>query len=313
MRTWYNGIMTKFILDSGDTAEYREIAALAEEKGSELWGSTTNPSLIAKAGGERLAGKKLSLEESFELQRSIIMEILQIVPGAVSAEVYADRDTTADAMIQQGREIARWDGRIVVKLPTTIEGFKARSVLRQESILTNNTLVFSQEQIFAICLHEEIVERNFSPRSMWPPFISPFVGRLEDKEFDGMDIVRQGMRLKKMFDAPTWMLEASVRKVDDLAQGIQLQSELITAPAAVYREWFSLSEQEREKVIHGEPDELLDQVPEFHPPVEFLTTNTIEDFYRLIESGTLNINHPMTDQGIDRFIADWNALLEETS
>lgn len=300
---------TKFILDSGNTEEYKEIAALADEKGSELWGSTTNPSLIAKSAGERLEGKKLTMDEAFELQRKIVMEILEIVPGAVSAEVYADRDTTAEEMAKQGREIARWDRRVVVKLPTTVEGMKARTALRSESILTNNTLVFSQEQIYAICLHEEIIQRNFEPQSMWPPFISPFVGRLEDQEFDGMDVVHQGMRLKKIFNAPLWMLEASVRKLDDVKTGISLGSELITAPAGVYREWFALSEEEQHEKVVLTDEEVLNQIPHWDPPVEFLTTNTIEDFYRLIESGTLNINHPLTDKGIDRFIQDWKAIL----
>src|SRR5690349_17207707 len=126
--------MTKFLLDSGDPAEYREIAQLAKEKGSELWGSTTNPSLIAK----KLSGDKLTRQEAFALQKDLVMEILSIVPGAVSAEVYADTQTTARDMIEQGRDIASWHERIYVKLPTTLEGFKARTQLRKEGIAINN-------------------------------------------------------------------------------------------------------------------------------------------------------------------------------
>ena len=301
---------TKFILDSGDVKEYRDIAGLAAEKGSQLWGSTTNPSLIAKAAGEILEGNKLSMDEAFEMQRKIVAEILTIVPGAVSAEVYADRTTSAEDMIRQGKEIARWDARVVVKLPTTIEGFKARTALRQESILTNNTLVFSPEQIYAICLHEEIVQREFEPQSKWPPFISPFVGRIDDQEFDGMDLVKQGMKLKKIFNTPLWMLEASVRTIDDVKRGIEVKSELITAPAKVYQEWFSLSEEERTSISELSDEEVLNALPVWDPPVEFLTTSSMDDFYRLIESGTLNVNHPLTDKGIDRFVADWQAILK---
>ena len=301
---------TKFILDSGDVMEYKEIKHLARQGNSELWGSTTNPSLIAKSAEHILQGKKLTMEEAFDLQRKIVAEILHIVPGAVSAEVYADRETKAEEMIKQGREIARWDSRIVVKLPTTIEGFKARTILRQESILTNNTLVFSQEQIYAICLHEEIIQRNFTPQSKWPPFISPFVGRIDDHEFEGMDLVREGMRLKKLFNTPLWMLEASVRKIDDIREGIGLHTELITAPAKVYREWFSLTESQRSEVKHVSDEEILNSIPEWKPPIEFLTTSSMDDFYRLIESGTLNINHPLTDSGIARFVNDWKAILK---
>src|ERR1700719_1712375 len=116
--------MTKFLLDSGDPDEYKEITSLAKEKGYELWGATTNPTLIAK----KLAGQKITSEEAFALQKKIVFEILDIVPGAVSAEVYADDKTTAEQMVEQGRDIAKWHERIFVKLPTTIEGFKARTV-----------------------------------------------------------------------------------------------------------------------------------------------------------------------------------------
>jgi len=300
---------TRFILDSGDVLEYKEIKHLAHEGNSQLWGSTTNPTLIAKSASHLLNGKKLSMEEAFELQRKIVSEILTVVPGAVSAEVYADRDTKAEEMIRQGREIARWDARVVVKLPTTIEGFKARTILRQESIMTNNTLVFSQEQIFAICLHEEIIQRNFSPRSKWPPFISPFVGRIDDQGFEGLDLIKQGIQLKKLFNYQLWLLEASVRSVDDITEGIGLHTELITAPAKVYREYFSLTESQRSEIRHLSDEEIVNSIPEWKPPVEFLTTNTLEDFYRLIESGILNINHPLTDRGIDRFVADWKEIL----
>ena len=145
--------MTKFILDSGNPQEYREISHLAEQHGGMIWGSTTNPTLVAK----QLSGKKLTIEQAFGLQKELVLEILEIVPGAVSAEVYANAETKAEEMIEQGRDIASWHERVVVKLPTTLEGFKARTALREEDILTNNTLVFSQQQIFAICLHEKIV------------------------------------------------------------------------------------------------------------------------------------------------------------
>src|SRR5579863_1224599 len=175
--------MTKFLLDSGDPIEYRQIALIAKGIGSQLWGATTNPSLIAK----KLAGQKISTEEALKMQKSLVMEILSIVPGAVSAEVYADDTTTAAQMVEQGRDIATWHERIYVKLPTTIEGFKARTNLRFEGIPINNTLVFSQEQIYAICLHEKLVHEELPIiNKLWPPFISPFLGRLDDQGEDGL-------------------------------------------------------------------------------------------------------------------------------
>lgn len=298
--------MTKFILDSGDPEEYKEIADLAREKGSEIWGGTTNPSLIAK----KLSGEKITQEEAFAKQKDIVFQLLDIVPGAVSAEVYADSTTTSDQMIEQGREIGKWHERVVVKLPTTLEGFKARSALRLDKIPTNNTLVFSQEQIFAICLHEEIIQRQNPTNNLYPPFISPFVGRLDDQDFNGMDLIASGMDLKNMFNAELWMLEASVRVTEDFKKGIQLHSELITAPAKTYREWFELTEEERKKIHSDEHEESLLSIPVWNPPLQLLTIETLEEFQKLIESGTLNINHPLTEKGIARFTEDWAAILK---
>jgi len=163
-------ISTRFILDSGDPDEYRAISILANSNGQKLWGGTTNPTLIAKSASRRIAGQKFTDKEAFELQKKIVLELLTIVPGAVSAEVYADPETKASEMIQQGKEIASWDKRIYVKLPTTIEGFKARSQLRKEKIPINNTLVFSQEQIFAICLHEQIMQNEYELIGKHPCF-----------------------------------------------------------------------------------------------------------------------------------------------
>lgn len=296
---------TKFILDSGDPLEYREIAKLAALHHQELWGGTTNPTLIAK----KLAGKKFSREEAFNLQKKIVLEITSIVPGAVSAEVYADHATTSEEMIEQGRQISTWHERVVVKIPTTLEGFKARSILRKSGILTNNTLVFSQEQIFAICLHEEIIQRETPVKNLWPPFISPFVGRLDDLDFDGMDIVKYGMQIKKIFNAKLWMLEASVRELEDFKRGIELGSELITAPAKTYRAWFDLSREEQNAVNPKEHEEALQTIPTWQAPTALLTTQTLLEFQNLIDSGILNINHPLTEKGISRFADDWKAIL----
>lgn len=288
----------KFLLDSGDPDEYRRIVSLAKQKERELWGATTNPTLIAK----KLTGQKIKKEEAFALQKKIVLEILEIVPGAVSAEVYADEKTTAEEMIEQGKDIATWHDRVVVKLPTTIEGFKARTELRKENIVTNNTLVFSQEQIFAICLHEQIVQQQFSlPTPKWPPFISPFVGRLDDIGQLGIDLVANGMKIKKLLKPTLWMLEASVRSVQHINEGEELGSELITAPAKVYTSFFqgeSITERTQ-----------LASIPYWEPPEELLKINSIDAFMDALTSETLNIKHDLTEKGIVRFAQDWNALI----
>ena len=308
--------MTRFILDSGDPQEYEEIATLAKEKGSprrpsldsgisgqELWGGTTNPTLIAK----KLTGQKFTSKEAFDLQKNIVFEILKIVPGAVSAEVYSDKQTTAEAMVGQGREIASWHKRVVVKLPTTIEGFKARTILRKEKIPVNNTLVFSQEQIFAICLHEHIIKKTFGfIEELFPPFISPFVGRLDDLNIDGMQLVEHGMKIKGLFDTQLWMLEASVRSVDHVKRGIDAHVELITAPAKVYREWFDLTDEQTANLDTKLAN--LSPIP-YWQPHKLLGIHTVDEFMDAITTGELNIQHDLTDIGLTKFASDWNAII----
>lgn len=298
--------MTKFILDSGNPQEYRDIADLAKEKGSELWGGTTNPTLIAKNLG---TDKKFTQKEAFELQKNIVFEILKIVPGAVSAEVYADEKTTGNQMAEQGREIAKWHQRVVIKLPTTIEGFRARTQLRRNKIPVNNTLVFSQEQIFAICLHEQIIKKTFGfIEEPYPPFISPFVGRLDDLNIDGMQLVEHGMKLKTLFDTQLWMLEASVRSLQHVKRGIDANVELITAPAKVYRDWFNLSDEQKEKFDSRSYASRFTSIP-YWQPHKLLGIRTIDDFMVAITTGKLNIQHDLTDKGLAKFAADWNSII----
>lgn len=296
---------TKFLLDSGDPDEFREIAQLAKKNGTELWGATTNPTLIAK----KLSGKKFTQREAFELQKQIVLEITEIVPGAVSAEVYADAQTTAEEMVKQGRQIDTWHERVVIKLPTTVQGFKARTILRRESVPTNNTLVFSQEQIFTVCLHEQLMQQTEGPiENLWPPFISPFVGRLDDIGEDGMHLVEQGMRIKQLVDANTWMLEASVRRAQHMQRGILANVEIITAPAKVYREWFTMPAEQREAIDTTSYAQTLTKPVPFEPGA-LTSLETIEDFIEAIESDTLNIQHDLTNKGLVRFSEDWKSII----
>lgn len=294
-----------YLLDSGDPEEFKEIAALAKQTNFSLWGATTNPTLIAK----KLAGQKISMQKAYDLQKQIVMDIVGLVPGAVSAEVYADTNTTAEEMINQGLDIATWHERVVVKLPTTIEGFKARTALRRKNIPVNNTLVFSQEQIFAICLHERIMKSEGATDKDWPSFISPFVGRLDDQHIDGMQLVEHGMKMKQTHGFDLWMLEASVRTLEHMQRGVDIKTELITAPAKIYREWFTKEIQDsRFKIQESKTD--LRAIPYWEPSKELLAITTEAAFMDAITSEKLNIQHYLTDKGIIRFAEDWKSIIE---
>lgn len=291
--------------------EFREIAELFKKSGGKLWGTTTNPTLIAKSASRRITDKKVSKEAAFQLQKEIVLEIVNTVPGAVSAEVYADKNTKSSEMIEQGKEIRKYHERVVVKIPTTLEGFKARTELRKAGVPINNTLVFSQEQIFAICLHEQLIQKNYEPApNLYPPFISPFVGRLDDREIDGMSLVEHGMKIKKMFEEVSngtpWMLEASVRNATHIKRGINDGVELLTAPAKVYREWFSQGAiVNHPKGVHSN----LAPIAYWEPPKILFVIKTIDEFMEAIETRKLNIQHELTDIGLEKFASDWKALL----
>lgn len=299
--------MSLFLLDSGDPQEYREIAELAKAHNTQLWGSTTNPSLIAK----KLAGRKITSVEALQLQKEIVLQILDIVPGAVSAEVYADQITPAETMAEQGRDIASWHERVVVKLPTTLEGMKARTLLRKERIAINNTLVFSQEQVFAICLHEQIMKQQYGiAKNKLPSFISPFVGRLDDQGQSGISFLKQALTIsRQLFEKDgTWILEASIRNLSHLKAGIDMNCDLLTVPAKVLREWFTLHDAERATIDTKAPAGLSD-VTQWSPQPELRKITDTNQLIHAIEAGILNIHHPLTDAGIDRFVADWKTIL----
>jgi transaldolase len=297
--------VTQYLLDSGDPREYQNISTLAKEHKEVLFGATTNPSLIAK----KLAGKKASQEEAFELQKQIVMEIIGIVPGPVSAEVYADETTTGEQMAHQGRQIAAWHDRIVVKLPTTIEGFKARTILRHENIPINNTLVFSQQQIFACCLHEQLIQKEEPKENQWPPFISPFVGRLEDIGEDGVAVVEYAMRIKRTHNFTPLILLSSVRRVEHIKRGLDCEVDLITSPDKVYEEWFPLTPEQKAAINSKSYAQNLKPIDHWDPPQELLEIDSINKFMEAIASDQLDIHHDLTDKGIVRFADDWKAII----
>ncbi len=141
-----------------DTANIKEI-----EEGARVGlidGVTTNPSLVAKEG------------RSF---KEMLLEICHLVDGPISAEVV---ETESDAMIKEGRELAKVHDNIVVKVPLVLEGLRATKVLAAEGIRVNVTLCFSPTQALLA-----------AKAGAW--CVSPFIGRLDDVSSDGMELIRQ--------------------------------------------------------------------------------------------------------------------------
>ncbi|MBI3722534.1 fructose-6-phosphate aldolase [bacterium] len=165
----------KFFLDTALITEIKDALDLGM-----LDGVTTNPSLVAKTG------------KSF---REVIDEILAIVPGPVSLEVTA---TDCAGMLREGRELRKLGKNVVVKIPLIKEGLKATKVLASEGTPVNVTLCFSATQALLAA-------------KAGAAYISPFVGRLDDRGHEGMAIVSEIRKIYDNYAFPTEILVASVR------------------------------------------------------------------------------------------------------
>ncbi|MBI4054455.1 MAG: transaldolase [Candidatus Doudnabacteria bacterium] len=196
-------LKTKVFLDSGDPEETKEAIKLL----GFLDGQTTNPTLIAKnpdAAARLARGEKFSEREILDFYRQTVQEISGLIPeGSVSIEVYADELTTADAMLKQAREFYAWipprpfslspkggegGGGAHIKFPTSEEGLKAAEQAVKEGMRVNMTLCFSQEQAAAVHAATRGAKKG-------QVFVSPFIGRLDDRGENGMDLVKNIIRM----------------------------------------------------------------------------------------------------------------------
>jgi transaldolase len=185
-----------------DTAEIDAIAELNDL--GMVDGVTTNPSLIMKSGRDIL---------------EVTKEICNIVSGPVSAEVVA---TKADDMIAEGRKLAEIAENIAVKVPLTWDGLKACKVLSDEGRMVNVTLCFSANQALIAA-------------KAGATFISPFVGRLDDVNIDGMDLIQDIRVIYDNYGFDTEILVASIRTVNHITDSARIGADVITAPPAVIR------------------------------------------------------------------------------
>ncbi|MBV9034204.1 MAG: fructose-6-phosphate aldolase [Acidobacteriaceae bacterium] len=192
----------KFFLDSANLEDIKKGAALGI-----LNGVTTNPSLIAKEG--------IALEEQ-------IRKICDIIDGDVSAEVLA---TNTRGMIEEGRRLARIHKNVVVKVPLTSEGIAAVSALSREGIRTNVTLCFSAVQALIAAKAGAYM-------------VSPFIGRLDDLGYDGMDLIRDIVTIYKNYEYKTQVLAASVRGTLHVVDAAKAGAHIATMPFKVLEQLF---------------------------------------------------------------------------
>src|SRR5688572_13548799 len=186
-----------------DTAEIEEIRTAA--RWGILDGVTTNPTLYAKVGG------------SYE---DILREICDITPGPVSAEVVAE---DVEGMLREGRAFAKLAPNIVVKVPMAEEGLEAISRFAEEGIKTNCTLIFTANQ-------------GLLAAKAGASLLSPFVGRLDDINQDGMDVIRELVSIIELHDFDSEVLAASIRHPRHVTDSALLGAHIATLPFKVLQQ-----------------------------------------------------------------------------
>jgi len=187
----------KLFIDSGNLKEIEALVPLGI-----IDGITTNPSLLAKEGGD---------------YRAILKKICEIVKGPTSAEVVA---TDVDGMLREGRELAKIDQHIVVKVPFTRAGVQACKTLSSEGTRVNVTLIFTAAQALLAA-------------KVGATFVSPFVGRLDDIATSGMNLISEIVEIFENYDFSTEVLVASTRGPMHIVEAARLGADICTCPAAV--------------------------------------------------------------------------------
>ena len=208
----------KFFVDTADTKDIRELNELGL-----LDGVTTNPSLILKSGG--------NIAE-------VTKEICSIVDGPVSAEVVA---TEYAEMMREAEVLSKIADNICIKVPLTLDGLRACKSITSDGRLVNVTLCFSANQALLAA-------------KAGATFISPFIGRLDDMGFDGVELIAEIRQIYDNFGFETEILAASIRTPDHVKRVALIGADVATVPPATLRAL---------------------------------------------------VKHPLTDKGLEQFLADW--------
>ena len=188
----------KIFIDTANLNEIKKAKALGL-----VDGVTTNPTLLAKEGEETEA---------------LIRKISKEVKGPVNVEVTG---TTCEAMVKEAREMAKWGDEIVIKIPIVQEGLKAVKILSSEGILTNVTLIFSASQAILAA-------------KAGATYVCPFLGRLDDISFNGLELIRQIKTIYENYDEiETQIIVASVRNPIHVIEAGLMGAEIVTIPPAI--------------------------------------------------------------------------------
>ena len=212
--------------------------------------------------------------------------------AGVSIEVFADFETTAEQMLVQAEEMYTWIPNAYIKYPCLREGLRAAKLSVERSMRVNMTLCFSQDQAAAVY--------SATKGSYEPVYVSPFVGRLDDRGEDGMELVRNIKTMYQRGDGHVHVLTASLRRLDHLLYAVALGSELVTSPAKLLEQWAAEKFRLPDAGFHYDPVDAKGRQLKSIPYKELDLSATWESF---------DLKHQLTNKGIEKFVADYKSTL----
>jgi transaldolase len=290
--------LLKIFLDSGNPEETKQAKKLL----GHLDGQTTNPTLVTKhpeAAVYLARGKKLTEKELFNFYKQIVHEIRQIIDGSISVEVYANWDTKARAMLKQAEELFSWEKNLHIKFPVIPEGLKAAHEFAKLGGQCNMTLVFDQTQSAAVYSALSPITNN---QSLITHYLSPFVGRWDDRGFFGLDLIKNIRQMYNQFDkqlnqkSNVKILSASIRNLDHFYGSIVNGADIVTIPLKIISQWVEL----------GMPMPTNPITTPSLKPIPFENINFQKQFSNYVinkDQGSL------LEEGINKFVIDWKKLL----
>lgn len=287
--------LPKIFLDSGDPEETRKAKGLL----GHIDGQTTNPSLVAKNPAVKKtleSGKKLTEDDLLKEYKDIVVEIEKETAGAISVEVNASWESTAADMLTQAEKMYTWGKNIYMKFPTTMAGVEAAHEFTKQGGRVNMTLVFTQMQAAAV------YEATKGTQS--PAFISPFMGRWDDRGYNGIDLVKNIVKQYKEYekiekkDGHVKVLAASIRTLDHFYGSIFNGTDIVTMPLKVIQEWVEEEKWVPDEHYRFEPANLKSLIYEQIPPGQPYQSYVIE-----------RVEGDLLDEGLQKFAADWKSLL----
>lgn len=288
--------LPKFFLDSCDPAQTKEMITTV----GKIDGQTTNPTLLVKNPEVQkyiAGGKRIKEQELLSIYKTAICEISSLTNGAVSVEVYADWQTSTSDMLRQAEDMFGWAPHVYMKFPTIPAGLQAAHEFTSRGGRVNMTLVFDQLQAAAVY--------SATRNTHAPAFVSPFVGRWDDRGYQGVDLIKNIVTMYRAFDTQRGattkhveVLAASVRTMDHFYASIAYGADIITAPLATFQKW--VTEGKREPTAFGPTNSTL-------IPLTYQKLSYQNEFaqYKINDD-----KEALLYQGLKKFADDWNGVVE---